>query len=100
MKVIYVGSFERGEILSGPGKVSKRVFEEYSKIDKTLFVCYFQDGKKYSYIKKLFGRKKITSVNGSDVIMFGIIRMLYEILKLKPKYIHILCFNRFNTHTR
>jgi glycosyltransferase involved in cell wall biosynthesis len=95
MKVIFAGTYNTGEIFSGPEKVSKRIFEEYSKIDKTLFICYFQDGNKYSYIKKLFGSKKITTVNGSDVIMFGIIRMLYEILKLKPKYIHIPCFDRF-----
>jgi glycosyltransferase involved in cell wall biosynthesis len=95
MKVIFAGSFNESGIMAGPEKVSKRIFEEYSKIDKTLFVCYFQDGKKYSYIKKLFGCKKITSVNGSQVIMFGIIRMLFEILKLKPKFIHIPCFDRF-----
>jgi len=95
MKVIFAGSYNTGEIFSGPEKVSKRIFEEYSKIDKTLFICYFQDGNKYGYIKKLFGSKKITSVNGSDVLMLGIIRMLYEILKLKPKFIHIPCFDRF-----
>ncbi len=95
MKVIFAGSFNESEIMAGPEKVSKRIFEEYSKIDKTLFICYYQDGKKYGYFTKLFGCRKITTVNDSDVLMLGIIRMLYVILKLKPKIIHIPDYNRF-----
>ena len=55
MKVIFIGTYNESEILSGPEKVCKRVFEEYSKIDDTIFIQYFQDGRKYSYFKKLFG---------------------------------------------
>jgi len=95
MKIIYVGSYNAGEILTGPEKVSKRIFEEYAKIDRTLFVQYFQDGRKYSKYKKLFGKEKTNEVNGSEVLMLGIFRMLFHIVKLKPDIIHILSFNRF-----
>ncbi|MCX6159467.1 MAG: glycosyltransferase family 4 protein [Ignavibacteriae bacterium] len=95
MKVIYIGLYNTSEILSGPEKVSKRIFEEYSKVDKTLFIHYFQDGNKYGYLKKLFGYEKTGEVNGSEVLKLGIFRMLLEIIKLKPRYLHIVCFSRF-----
>jgi glycosyltransferase involved in cell wall biosynthesis len=95
MKVVFIGTYNAKEILTGPEKVCKRIFEEYSRTDKTLFVQYFQDGKKFGYLRKLFGYEKTTNVNGSDVIMVGIVRMLFEILKNNPKVLHILNFNRF-----
>lgn len=95
MRVIYIGTYNTDEILSGPEKVSKRIFEEYSKIDKTLFVDYFHDGRKFGYFKKLFGYEKTADVNGSEVLRLGIFRMLYRIIRIKPDVIHILCFKRF-----
>lgn len=95
MRVIYIGTYNTSEILSGPEKVSKRIFEEYSREDRTLFVHYFQDGKKFGYIKKLFGYEKTADVNGSEVLRLGIFRMLYNVFRLKPDVIHILCYNRF-----
>lgn len=95
MKVVFIGTYNTNEILTGPEKVCKRIFEEYSRIDKTLFLQYFQDGKKFSYLKKLFGYEITTNVNGSDVIRVGIVRMLFELLKMDPKVLHILNFNRF-----
>lgn len=95
MKVVYIGDFNTGEIMSGPEKVSKRIFEEYSKTDKTLFIHYFQNGKKYNYYKKLFGYEKTADVNGSEVLKLGIFVMLYKVYKLNPIVIHILCFERF-----
>jgi len=95
MKVIYIGTYNKGEILSGPEKVSKRIFEEYSKTDNTVFIHYFHEGDKYGYFKKLFGYEKTDEVNGSEVIRLGIFSMLYRLIKSKPDIIHILCFNRF-----
>ncbi len=95
INVIFIGTYNKSEILSGPEKVCKRIFEEYSDTDKTLFVHYFQDGNKYSYFKKLFGYEKTSEVNGSEVLMLGILRMLCQVIKLNPRNIHILCFNRF-----
>jgi glycosyltransferase involved in cell wall biosynthesis len=95
IKVVFFGEYNKSEILTGPEKVSKRVFEEYSKVNKTLFIHYFQDGDEYGYFKKLFGCEKTTEVNGSDVLQLGIFQMLYQIFKLNPRIIHILCFNRY-----
>jgi len=95
MKVVYVGSYNTNDIMTGPEKVSRRVFEEYSKTDETIFIHYFQDGRKYSYFKKLFGYEETDSVNGSKVLKLGVFRMIYTLFRLQPELIHVLCFNRF-----
>jgi len=95
MKIVYVGSYNTNDIMTGPEKVSRRVFEEYSKTDKTIFLHYFQDGRKYSYHKKLIGYEETDSINGSKVLKLGIFRMIYTVLKLNPEIIHVLCYNRF-----
>jgi glycosyltransferase involved in cell wall biosynthesis len=95
MKAVYVGSYSKSDIMTGPEKVSRRVFEEYSKTEDTLFIHYFQDGRKYSYYKKLFGYEETDCVNGSKVLKLGIFRMLYKLFKLRPELIHVLCYNRF-----
>lgn len=95
ISVVFIGTYRESEILSGPEKVCKRIFEEYTKIQETMFIGYFQDGRKYNYLKKLFGYEEVASVNGSKVLILGVISMLYSLIKSQPSVIHILCFNRF-----
>ncbi len=95
IRVVYFGIYNKSDILTGPEKVCKRVFEEYSKIYKSLFIQYFQDGKKYGVIKKLFGYEKTTEINGNEVLRLGLFRMLYLMAKINPQVIHILCYSRY-----
>ncbi len=95
IKVVFFGVYNSGDILTGPEKVCKRIFEEYSRLYKTLFIQYFQGGESYNLFKKLFGYEKTYEVNGSEVLKLGIFRMLFEVIKINPKYIHIVCFSRF-----
>jgi glycosyltransferase involved in cell wall biosynthesis len=95
IEVIFLGKYEVNEILPGPEKVAKRIYENYTKHHKSLFIEYFFDGKKYGVFKKLFGKEIVENVNGSDVYRMGIIPLFVTILKLKPKIIHILTFERF-----
>lgn len=95
MKVVFVGSYNENEKLSGPEKVCKRIFSEYAAIDETLFIDYYQDGKKYSFTKKIFGIDYFAKVNKSNVLKLGVLRMIIVLLRYKPKYIHILSFNRY-----
>lgn len=90
-----MGSYNPTEILSGPEKVTKRIFQEYSKYKKTILISYFQDGKKFGYWKKIFGYSQLDTINNNPILMLGIFRMLILLIKIKPKYIHILSFNRF-----
>lgn len=94
-EVIYLGRYNLSEILNGPEKVAKRIFNEHSKSGKTVFMEYFFDGRKYNLFKKLFGYEIVDSVNGSYVIRIGLIKLFFTLFKLKPDVIHVICFERF-----
>jgi len=95
MDLVYIGRYNTGEILTGPEKVAKRIYENYTKKNQSLFVEYFFDGKKYGIVKKLFGKEKVECVNGSEVWRMGILPLFVILLKLQPKIIHIITFDRF-----
>jgi|WetSurMetagenome_2_1015567.scaffolds.fasta_scaffold05840_6 glycosyltransferase involved in cell wall biosynthesis len=95
MDVIYLGRYNTTEILTGPEKVAKRIFENYSAKNKSLFVEYFFDGTKHGIFKKLFGKERVHSVNHSDIYRMGLIPIFFSLLKIKPKIIHIITFERF-----
>lgn len=97
IKVVFFGVYNSGDILTGPEKVCKRIFEEYSRLNKTLFIQYFQDGESYCLFKKLFGYEKTTEIYGNEVLRLGVLRMLYQMIKTNPQVIHILSYNRFTT---
>lgn len=95
IKVLYLGAYNKSEILPGPHKVAKRIFEQYSRNNKTMFVNYFQDGSKYSLFQKLFGYSLVDTVNGSHVILMGIFTLMFYFIKLRPRIVHLLNYERF-----
>ncbi|MBI5403123.1 MAG: glycosyltransferase family 4 protein [Ignavibacteriae bacterium] len=95
MNIVYIGRYNEGEILTGPEKVAKRIFDGAASERKCVFIEYFFDGKKYGLAKKLFGREKVCSVNGSDVFRLGLFRILAFLIEQKPDIIHIISFERF-----
>jgi len=95
MNIIYIGRYNNDEILTGPEKVASRIFYNRSKESRSLFVEYFFEGKKYGLLKKLFGKGKIFSVNGSDVLRLGLLSLFAELVKRKPDLIHVISFERF-----
>lgn len=95
MKTVFTGRYEKSEILNGPEKVAKRIFDNYSKTEKCIFVEYFFDGRKYSMFKKLFGNEKTVCSNNSKVLRLGILSFLIFLIKEKPVNIHLITFERF-----
>jgi glycosyltransferase involved in cell wall biosynthesis len=93
--VIFLGRYSESEILNGPEKVAKRIFAEFTKERKAVFIEYFFDGKKYGVIKKLFGKKRVAEINGSAVLRLGLIYILVFLLKSKTGIFHIIIFERF-----
>ena len=58
MKIVLIGKYNPGEILTGPDKFSKRIFQNAaSSVDKFLFLDSFR-GKDYSFFTKLFGKEQ------------------------------------------
>lgn len=95
MKVLFAGRYNESEVLNGPEKVAKRIFHESSEENNSCFAEYFFDGRKYSFFKKLFGFEEVTKINGSVVIRFGILKLLFHLFKTKPEIIHIITYERF-----
>ncbi|MCI0448481.1 MAG: glycosyltransferase family 4 protein [Chlorobi bacterium] len=95
INIIYVGRYNEGEILSGPEKTAKRIFDEHSKKSRSIFIQYFFDGKKYRLKQKLFGITKKQSSDNSVVYTLGIFKAIYLLKDIKPEIIHIITFERF-----
>ena len=93
--VIYAGRYNETEILSGPEKVAKRIFNIRGQNENTVFIQYFFDGSKYGVMKKLFGKEIKQADNGQDVATLGLFRLFLFCLKYKPSVIHVITFERF-----
>lgn len=94
-EVIFAGSYNSGEKLSGPEKVAKRLFKFYTQNHKSVFIDYFLDGKKYGITRKTFGHDSIQEVNGSPVLKLGLFRLILTVFKCRPKIIHLITYERF-----
>lgn len=94
-EVVFAGTYNPGEKLSGPEKVAKRLFEFYTQNHKSVFIDYFLDGKKYGTAKKLFGYDLVQKVNGSQVLRLGLFKLILEVIKYRPKIIHLITYERF-----
>ena len=95
MNVVYIGRYNDTEILSGPEKAAKRIFNEHIKHCEGTFIQYFFDGRKYGIIKKLFG-KDFKELNNSKVYTLGLFRIVPTLIKLKPRIIHFIYKMYFN----
>lgn len=95
MNILLLGRYNESEILTGPEKVAKRIFEKITRKEKSVFIDYFYDGKKYGFYKKLFGREVICRINESNVMRLGIFTLFFYLFRVKPKIIHIITFERF-----
>lgn len=95
VKIVFAGRYNGNEILSGPEKVARRIFDAHSLKEKCFFLEYYFDGKKSGLMKKLFGFETVKNVNGSFVIRAGLFRIFFELWKIKPGIIHIITFERF-----
>jgi len=95
--IIFVGRFVESEILTGPEKFSKRIFENirsWVPSVTVLFIQYFFDGRKHSLREKMFGFLE-TEYNGLKVYRAGLFSFYRLLKKLKPAIIHITVFERF-----
>lgn len=94
-RVAFMGRYNDGEILSGPEKTAIRIFSLHTAKNKTWFIQYFFDGRKYGLIKKLLG-KETRQVNENAVLYtVGLFRIIPLLYKLKPDLIHIITYERF-----
>jgi glycosyltransferase involved in cell wall biosynthesis len=87
MKVIFVGAYNVSEVVLAPIKVGRELFEHISSKDvNSVYLCYFDDGSKYTRIQKLFGFEKISD----RVYRCGIFPFILFTIKFKPDLIQIV----------
>ncbi|CAN5669820.1 glycosyltransferase family 4 protein [soil metagenome] len=95
MNIVFIGNYNKSEVLTGPEKVAKRIFDEYIKTDKAVFLEYFQDGNTYNLSKKIFGKEIIRQTENGLILRVGVVQLFMQLIKLKPQIVHILTFERF-----
>lgn len=93
MKILFLGKYNPAEVLTGPEKVAKRLFERTRKVyPNTLFVEYFFKGYASSNIfTRIFGFMQVQ--NG--VYRLGLLPLLILLLLRQYDVIHIATFERF-----
>ena len=95
MNILLVGSYEQSEVLTGPQKFAKRLFQQLQSSHSVTFITYFQDGTKYSRWSKIFGHEIIEQYNQSQVIRCGLLPFVLLLLIRPFVIVHIVTFERF-----
>ena len=87
MKILFLGEYFPSEIVPAPIKVGKELLKEFRKTGHQIYYLpYYQDGKIYSRVQKLFGFEKITD----RVYRVGIFPLILFVTKFRPEIIHII----------
>ncbi|MBX3008316.1 MAG: glycosyltransferase family 4 protein [Melioribacteraceae bacterium] len=95
MKIVLIGKYNFGELLTGPEKVAKRLFTELKKKEKEVyFLTHFfkVPNERISILTKLFGK---TEYEEGQIQRRGIIALFLFLIKEKPNIIHIVNSERF-----
>lgn len=96
MKILYTGEFKEQGPVEGPVKAASRIYRKICGWDADVrFTGYFRDGQKYSLLKKLFGREINGKLNGNEVELNGIFRLIITVGRFRPDILHIATFNRY-----
>ena len=87
MKILFLGAYDDSDIVLAPIKVGRELFKNISSYGiNTVYMCYFDDGSKYSRLQKLFGFEKVNE----RVFRSGIFPFLFFVIKYKPDFIQIV----------
>lgn len=87
MKILFLGDIELGEIVPAPSKVGYELFKRASnKYEYVRFYTYFQDGRQYSTVQKLFGKQFITK----KITQMGLLTFILNVLKFRPQIVQII----------
>jgi glycosyltransferase involved in cell wall biosynthesis len=97
MRIAFVGRYAEGEILSGPEKFSRRVFEEISRVPDvaTVFVDYFFDGRIHGRCRKIFGAEPMSRDGNGEVMRLGSARIPGFLSRFQPEALAVTAFERF-----
>jgi len=94
MKIALIGRYGEGEILSGPERVARELYQQLKEKNTNItFVEYFFGGySDYSLFNKIFGKK----IKDDSVLRLGIISLIIKLLKEQFEIIHFVNSQRFS----
>lgn len=94
MEIIFLGRFNNSEILNGPEKVAKRLFNQLAlnNIKVTFIEHFFNSGQK-RFLNRWLGYKVIKT--NPKVLRLGILRLFWYLIFQQPEIIHIISAERF-----
>ncbi|MBI5646223.1 MAG: glycosyltransferase family 4 protein [Ignavibacteriae bacterium] len=94
MRIAFVGRYREGDILSGPEKVARRIFQQFQLRPEVhaAFFTYFFDGKTASAARKIVGR---TTHQDDAVCTLGLARFASALSAFQPDVLLVATFERF-----
>lgn len=93
-KVIFVGKYKTSRNIFSAENVSSEIFNIHSSKENSDYICYFDDGKKYSIIKKLFGNQIESETINGKTLRVGITIFIIYLFKNRNSIIHIISFEK------
>ena len=92
MKIIFLGAFSDADITKAPIKVGRELFNNFVLMGMdAVYLCYYDDGSKYSRIQKLIGFEKVKE----RIFRSGIFPLILFVFKNKPDVIQIINADAF-----
>ena len=95
MKIALIGRYGESEIVTGPEKVARHLFDQIAILNPdTKFITYFFKHTKKRQLKKLlFGSEKVST--NQNIRRLGIFKLVITLLHERPDIVHIVTFERF-----
>jgi len=94
MKILFTGEYSKSPNDPAPLFVSRVLYEGINKSDnETLYLAYFQDGKRYNRWQKIFGFEVIDYKK--NIFRCGIIPYLFQVIKYNPDVINLINIQLF-----
>ena len=93
MKIALIGRYGEGDIIPGPERVARELYQQFKKnnIDVTFIEYFFTGYSDYSFLKKIFGKKKVED----NVLRLGILQIIFKLLIEQYDVIHFINAQRF-----
>lgn len=87
MNIILAGAYSPETAAPAPVKIARILFNRFLSLGHSVdYVTYFDDGRKYGRLEKLFGRENISF----HTIRLGIVPMMKFIIEKKPQLIQLI----------
>lgn len=93
MKIALIGRYGEGDIIPGPERVARGLYQHLKgqNISVTFIEYFFTGYSDYSFLNKIFGKKK----EENDVLRLGVLPIIFILLKEKYDTIHFINTQRF-----